>query len=71
MKFMKFVTGLKYFPRQGLGNVKSGKGYSSKKLMGGWEGSRYFFGWVVVICGNVFVWVVASWKNVFVWVVVF
>ena len=39
--------------------------------MGGWEGSRYFFGWVVVICGNVFVWVVASWKNVFVWVVVF
>jgi hypothetical protein len=24
MKFMKFVTGFKYFPRQGSANIKSG-----------------------------------------------
>ena len=27
MKFMKFVTGFEYFPRQGSGNIKSGNSF--------------------------------------------
>ena len=37
--------------------------------MGGRDGSRYFFGWVVVSWENLFVWVVL-WENILAWVVV-
>ena len=46
------------------------EGYSSKKRMGGRDGSRYFFGWVVVSWENLFVWVVVLWENILAWVVV-
>ena len=38
--------------------------------MGGRDGSRYFFGWVVVSWENLFVWVVVLWENILAWVVV-
>ena len=36
----------------------------------GRDGSRYFFGWVVVSWENLFVWVVVLWENILAWVVV-
>ena len=50
-------------------SVKMIKGYSRKKYLGGEEGRRYIFLWVVGAESFQIIWVIGVWPNLNTWVV--